>query len=69
MSRPCPADRVAIGSIRRGSAETPAYLLLAMDLWDCSARSLLDDRNRRISVRRRTRDYLARKPVCVCVRS
>jgi hypothetical protein len=34
----------------RGSAETPAYLLLAMDLWDCSARSLLDDRNRVLKV-------------------
>ena len=52
MSRPCPADRVAIGSIRRGSAETPAYLLLAMDLWDCSARSLLNVRNKVLKVRR-----------------
>ena len=50
-------------SVRRGSAETPAYLLLAMDLWDCSARSLLDDRNRRIKVRRRACGYLTRKPV------
>jgi hypothetical protein len=30
-----------------------------MDLWDCSARSLLDDRNRRIKVRRRTRQQLS----------
>ena len=40
-----------------------------MDLWDCSARSLLDDRNRRITVRWRTREYLARKPVADCVLS
>jgi hypothetical protein len=32
------------------SAETPAHLLLAMDLWDRSARSLLDDNNRVLKV-------------------
>ena len=32
------------------SAETPAHLLLVMDLWDRSARSLLDDHNRVLKV-------------------
>ncbi len=33
------------------SAETPAHLLLVMDLWDRSARSLLDDHNRVLKVK------------------
>ena len=32
------------------SAETQAHLLLVMDLWDRSARSLLDDHNRTLKV-------------------
>ena len=32
------------------SAETQVHLLLAMDLWDISARSLLDDRRRTLKV-------------------
>jgi hypothetical protein len=32
------------------SAETPAYLLLVMDLWDRSARSLLDDHSQTLKV-------------------
>jgi hypothetical protein len=32
------------------SAETQAHLLLAMDLWDRSARSLLDDHRRALKV-------------------
>ncbi len=32
------------------SAETQAHLLLVMDLWDRSARSLLDDHNRVLKV-------------------
>ena len=32
------------------SAETQAHLLLAMDLWDLSARSLLDDHRRTLKV-------------------
>jgi hypothetical protein len=31
-------------------AETPSELLLVTDLWDRSARNLLDDRKRRIKV-------------------
>ncbi len=33
------------------SAETPAHLLLVMDLWDRSARSLLDDHRRALKVK------------------
>jgi hypothetical protein len=32
------------------SAETQAHLLLALDLWDLSARSLLDDHRRTLKV-------------------
>ena len=32
------------------SAETQVHLLLAMDLWDISARSLLDDHRRTLKV-------------------
>ncbi len=39
-------DRVC--HLRR--AETPSELLLVTDLWDRSARNLLDDRKRRIKV-------------------
>jgi hypothetical protein len=35
------------------SAETPAHLLLVMDLWDRSARSLLDDHSRTLRVQSR----------------
>ncbi len=35
------------------SAEAPAHLLLVMDLWDRSARSLLDDHNRTLKVKGR----------------
>jgi hypothetical protein len=33
------------------SAETQAHLLLVMDLWDRSARSLLDDHSRTLRVK------------------
>ncbi len=53
-SRWCPVVRPAShGSrLRVGmrSAETQAHLLLAMDLWDISARSLLDDHRRTLKV-------------------
>ena len=44
------------------SAETPAHLLLAMDLWDRSARSLLDDHNRVLKV---SRELTRPGPECV----
>jgi hypothetical protein len=40
----------ALACVGMRSAETPVHLLLAMDLWDRSARSLLDDHNRTLKV-------------------
>ncbi len=44
------------------SAETPAHLLLVMDLWDRSARSLLDDHNRTLKVKGRPGPALSASP-------
>ena len=41
----------ALACVGVRSAETPAHLLLVMDLWDRSARSLLDDHNRVLKVK------------------
>ena len=55
------------------SAETPAHLLLAMDLWDRSARSLLDDHRRTLKVKsspgtavNASPPPIARHPVHIC---
>ena len=40
----------ALACVGVRSAETPAHLVLVMDLWDRSARSLLDDHNRALKV-------------------
>ena len=41
----------ALACVGVRSAETPAHLLLVMDLWDRSARSLLDDHRRTLKVK------------------
>ena len=41
----------ALACVGVRSAETQAHLLLVMDLWDRSARSLLDDPRRALKVK------------------
>ncbi len=41
----------ALACVGVRSAETQAHLLLVMDLWDRSARSLLDDHSRTLRVK------------------
>ena len=55
----------ALACVGMRSAETPVHLLLAMDLWDRSARSLLDDHNRVLKV---SRELTRPGPECVKAR-
>ena len=49
------------------SAETPAHLLLVMDLWDRSARSLLDDHSRALKVQGRPGPALNASKPTACI--
>ena len=57
-----PTTAHALACVGVTSAETPAHLLLVMDLWDRSARSLLDDHRRTLKVKGRPGPALKASP-------